>query len=119
MGIAMATRSPAPSESIVPSIIVTVDLGRPVEKEPPTLVGLVYRDMNGDGLFSPGEAVAGVPVLIDYPHQPTRLVTGLGGGFQLPLGVGDTRIVLFPDTEADGFWVAMEPDHNWFDAVIN
>jgi hypothetical protein len=33
--------------------------------------------------------------------------------------VGDTRIVLFPDTEADGFWVAMEPDHNWFDAVIN
>jgi hypothetical protein len=58
-------------------------------------------------------------VFIDYPHLAAQVVSDLGGGIQVPLGVGDTRIVLYPGTKDEGFWVTMEPANFWFSVPID
>ncbi len=63
------------------------------------LVGTVWEDTNGNGLYDPGEGLAGVRVL---PDRGTYFaVTGASGGYALPVLEPGLYRVSFSDGELD------------------
>ena len=65
------------------SLMITQDFGQTDANPASFLVGVVYQDRDGDGLYSPGEGLAGVSVM---PAQGTYYaVTSASGGFAIPL----------------------------------
>jgi hypothetical protein len=65
------------------AVMTTQDFGATGANPGPFLVGVVYRDLDGDGFYSPGEGVAGVSV---KPVGGTFFaVTSTSGGYAIPI----------------------------------
>ncbi|MBI3414494.1 MAG: hypothetical protein HY043_04100 [Verrucomicrobia bacterium] len=66
------------------TVMATQDFGTTGANPGPLLIGVVYRDANGDGAYSVGEGVAGVTVT---PASGTfYALTSTSGGYAIPVG---------------------------------
>ncbi|MFO0586189.1 MAG: CAP domain-containing protein [Polyangiaceae bacterium] len=74
-----------PSMEVGP-LVVTQDFGAPLETEPDAeklIVGVAYRDKNGNGAYDPGE---GAPGMIIVPQSGTyHAITSTSGGYSIPM----------------------------------
>lgn len=62
----------------------------------PFLLGVVYRDLDGDDFFDPGEELSGVRVSVSGEGQ---VVTGPGGGYELRIEGSESLTVTFSGGE--------------------
>lgn len=76
---------------------VTCDFGTGVYHDNPYLVGVVYRDLNQNSLYDPGEGVDGTPIIV-Y-GAGLHLKTDSAGGFDALLDEGGYRVIHFSETE--------------------
>jgi uncharacterized protein YkwD len=65
------------------SVMVTEDFGRSQATATAFLVGVVYRDQDQDGFYSPGEGLSGVTVMPE--HGSYYAVTSASGGYAIPV----------------------------------
>lgn len=96
--------------------IATLDFGARESWEGPFVTGITYRDIDGDGRFSPGEGVSDQAVIV-Y-GAGIHLETDAAGGFSTPLSAGNYWLIHFGDTgelnirpiqtETDSLWAAFE-----------
>jgi hypothetical protein len=97
--------------SLTSVYLATCDFGARATGNNAYLLGILYGDLDGDGLYSPGEGIPGVPVFIDIPHVMLELVTDATGGFGLMLGPGATRVIVeLPGGTAES-WVDLEQEN--------
>ncbi|RZB38054.1 MAG: hypothetical protein SRB2_00400 [Desulfobacteraceae bacterium Eth-SRB2] len=115
VGIGLGELNPEPNEYFSHSFMVTCDFGSPAVPTGAYLMGLIYTDMDGDGLYTPGEGMPGVDIHIDNPHMDFEMTSDRTGGFQLLLGPGATRMVLWPRDAYKEFWVEIEQDNARFE----
>ena len=91
--------------------VATCDFGARAGQEGPYLVGLVYRDLNVDMAYNPGEGLPGIPISIDVPGRMIELVTDAAGGFSLMLGPGATRVIATLPKEEVAAWFYLEEEN--------
>jgi hypothetical protein len=60
----------------------------------PYLLGVVYRDTNGDGYYSQGEGLAGVSLTIAGPAGTFTTTTSAAGGYQLQVPAGTYTVTV-------------------------
>jgi uncharacterized protein YkwD len=63
-------------------LVVTQDFGMPLKDSERFLVGVVYRDLNGNSFYDPGEGLGGYQVVPDVGD--TYAVTSTSGGYAIP-----------------------------------
>jgi uncharacterized protein YkwD len=68
---------------ILNSVMVTEDFGRSQATATAFLVGVVYRDQDQDGFYSPGEGISGITVMPDRGSY--YAVTSTSGGYAIPI----------------------------------
>jgi len=103
--------------------LVVVDLGKKRFPVKPCLTGVVYRDANGDGLYSLGEGIPNANVTVGGSDAYFSVVTHMAGGFTLELDPG--RYIVTIDQNGDiservieirdenmGIWFKVNPDEN-------
>ena len=64
-------------------LVITEDFGTPSDSSKAYLVGVIYNDLNGNGVYDEGEGLGGVTVTPDGGDYYTT--TSSSGGFTLPL----------------------------------
>lgn len=67
------------------------------------IVGSVFSDLDGNGLFDPGEGLSGIKVIVSGAAFSRVLLTGAGGGFHivLPEGTYEVSAAGTDDAETD------------------
>jgi hypothetical protein len=96
--------------------VTTATLGVEAEEKPPYLVGIVYSDDDGNGLYSFGEGVSEIRVTVEWVHtisgflEIKELLSNKTGGFHCPLDSGLHRVTVYvPEMEpAEYFFVPEE-----------
>ena len=75
------------------SRLVVADFAASVVAQSPSLIGRVYRDMDGDGMYDPGEGLPGICVSVQQGTDVVlSLFTGPAGDFSASLEPGVYRI---------------------------
>ena len=115
VGIGLGELNPGPDEYFDHSFVVTCDFGSPSTPTGLYLMGLIYTDIDGNGLYKPGEGIPGMDIYIDYPNVDFEITSDRTGGFQLLLGPGATRVVLWPQDASKEFWVEIKQDNARFE----
>lgn len=72
--------------------LVTQDFGS-VGGLPPFVTGVVYRDLNGNSFYDPGEGVGGVTVTVS--NSNSYAVTASSGGYSVPVPGSGNYVVTF------------------------
>src|SRR5205085_8625374 len=72
--------------------LVTQDFGS-VGGLSPFVTGVVYRDLNGNGFYDPGEGVGGVTVNVSNSNY--YAVTAGAGGYSVPVPGNGSYVVTF------------------------
>jgi uncharacterized protein YkwD len=72
--------------------LVTQDFGS-VGGLPPFVTGVVYRDLNGNSFYDPGEGVGGVTVTVS--NSDSYAVTASSGGYSVPVPGSGNYLVTF------------------------
>ncbi len=89
IGVGVVLGSAGGSSGVGPQL-VTQDFGV-VGSLQPFVTGVVYRDLNGNNFYDPGEGVGGVTVTISGVN--TYAVTAASGGYSVPVpGSGDYTV---------------------------
>jgi len=83
---------------------MVVDLAKSALPARPSLMGVVYSDVNQDGLYGPGEGIANVFVTVQGGDGPYTVMTNAVGRFTLELDPGLYTITV----EVDGFTMERE-----------
>jgi uncharacterized protein YkwD len=111
-GIAIGAGTLNLSGSLYNVYVATCDFGAPLaEQEGPYLMGVVYRDLNEDMFYSPGEGLPGFAVYIDIPNEMLEVLTDAAGGFCLMLDPGATRVIAeLPEGKTE-CWVYLEEEN--------
>jgi hypothetical protein len=91
VGIGVVLGSNGGSGGVGPQL-VTQDFGM-VGGLPPFVTGVVYRDLNGDGFYEPGEGVGGVTVTVSNTNS--YAVTTSSGGYSVPVAGSGSYTVTF------------------------
>jgi uncharacterized protein YkwD len=91
VGIGVVLGSNGGSGGVGPQL-VTQDFGM-VGGLPPFVTGVVYRDLNGDGFYEPGEGVGGVTVTVSNTNS--YAVTASSGGYSVPVAGSGSYVVTF------------------------
>jgi hypothetical protein len=91
VGIGVVLGSNGGSGGVGPQL-VTQDFGM-VGGLPPFVTGVVYRDLNGDGFYEPGEGVGGVTVTVSNTNS--YAVTASSGGYSVPVAGSGSYGVTF------------------------
>jgi hypothetical protein len=91
VGIGVVLGSNGGSGGVGPQL-VTQDFGM-VGGLPPFVTGVVYRDLNGDGSYEPGEGVGGVTVTVSNTNS--YAVTASSGGYSVPVAGSGSYGVTF------------------------
>ncbi|MFL6527504.1 MAG: SdrD B-like domain-containing protein, partial [Chthoniobacterales bacterium] len=74
--------------------IVTEDFGFRYDT-PAMITGVVYRDLNGNGFYDPGEGIGGVTVTVAGANY--YAVTAASGGYSVPVPADGNYAVTFTD----------------------
>ena len=78
--------------------IVVGDFGLSVQDEQPSIIGVVYTDLNQDGIYNPGEEIPGVTVSIEGGETSCGLVTDMAGQCAIRREPGSYKAVAYlPD----------------------
>lgn len=90
IGISIVERPNGPND--VGPLVVTQDFGMPASDPRRYIVGVVYDDDNGNGLYDAGEGIEGVRVVPDVGD--TYAITSKSGGYAIPMSprAGDVRV---------------------------
>jgi hypothetical protein len=91
VGIGVVLGSNGGSSGVGPQL-VTQDFGS-VGGLLPFVTGVVYRDLNGNGLYDPGEGVGGVTVNVSNANY--YAITASSGGYSVPVPSGGSYTVTF------------------------
>jgi hypothetical protein len=91
VGIGVVLGSNGGSGGVGPQL-VTQDFGW-VGGLPPFVTGVVYRDLNGDGFYEPGEGLGGVTVTVSNTNS--YAVTASSGGYSVPVAGSGNYTVTF------------------------
>jgi len=91
VGIGVIIGSNGGSSGVGPQL-VTQDFGM-VGGLPPFVTGVVYRDLNGNGFYDPGEGIGGVTVTI--ANVNSYAVTASSGGYSVPVPGSGNYTVTF------------------------
>jgi hypothetical protein len=85
-----------PASSKVGPLVITEDFGMPFDSKR-LLVGVAYRDANGNHLYDEGEGVAGLKIVPDTGD--TYAVTSTSGGYAIPMkpGTGAFKVQIQDD----------------------
>jgi len=100
-----------------------VDFGKSSLPAKPCLTGVVYDDVNGDGLYTMGEGIFDTWVTVDGSDASFDLVTNIAGGFTLELEPGPYSVIIhengdIPERVVDigdenmGLWFKVDPGEN-------
>ena len=73
-------------------LVVTQDFGAPSDRSKAFLLGVVYDDRNGNGQYDEGEGLGGVSIVPDTGDF--YAVTGVAGGFTVPLPAGVSSLTV-------------------------
>ncbi len=80
--------------------LVVCDFGAPITEQDPSLTGIVYEDLDQDGLYSPGEGIPGIVISIEGAEKTVDLFTNVAGGFTVRLEPGEYKVSAYlPDDE--------------------
>lgn len=79
------------------NVVVTCDFGSSTAEYQPYIGGVVYRDLNQDGLYNAGEGVPGMRIIV-YGGG-LHLKTDEAGGFGAVVDPGGYLVILFSQTE--------------------
>jgi len=91
VGIGVVLGSNGGSGGVGPQL-VTQDFGT-VGGLPPFVTGVVYRDLNNNGFYDPGEGVGGVTVTVS--NSNSYAVTASSGGYAVPVPGNGSYTVTF------------------------
>lgn len=91
VGIGVVLGSNGGSGGVGPQL-VTQDFGM-TGGVPAFVTGVVYRDLNGDGFYEPGEGVGGVTVTVSNTNS--YAVTTSSGGYSVPVAGSGSYTVTF------------------------
>jgi uncharacterized protein YkwD len=72
--------------------VITEDFGAPADDTESFLVGVVYNDANGNGVYDLGEGLGGVTITTDTGAYYTK--TSASGGYVLPLPAGSGTLTI-------------------------
>jgi len=115
IGIGMQTgRFPFDSGS-ADILLLTADLATRAEGRPLHIAGVVYADSDGDGLYTPGEGISGIPVTLERMNTPfgflesDELLTNAAGGFASPAVKPGLQhlTVRMPGSEPTEYWITV------------
>jgi hypothetical protein len=101
MGIGMVSGRCEVDGEAADVLISTVTLGSEVEEGVPSLVGTIYSDDDGNGIYSYGEGLSEIRVTIESVHtlfefqEFHEVWTDKAGGFQYPLDSGLHRVTIY------------------------
>ena len=79
--------------------LLVADFGSSPASLDPALVGVVYSDLDQDGLYSQGEGIPGAAMSIDGPSGAFNIYTNETGGFSVALMPGPYWIVVRMDEQ--------------------
>jgi uncharacterized protein YkwD len=84
-----------PNSSVGP-YVMTQDFGRQATSQP-QVVGVVYKDNDGDNFYTPGEGQGGLTVEVDDStgKEVAQTQTWASGGYQVPLTPGSYTVKVF------------------------
>lgn len=113
LGIGMVTGTCEFDDEAVDVMMTTAALGAEEGGRPPTLVGTVYGDDDGNGIYSYGEGISGIRVTVEWVHtisgflEIKELWSNKAGGFHCPLDSGLHKVTVYvPEMEpAEYFFV--------------
>jgi hypothetical protein len=117
LGIGMVSGKYELENEAVDVLITTATLSEEAEERPPYLVGTIYRDDDGNGLYSYGEGVSGIRVTVEWVHtisgflEIKELWSNKAGGFDYPLDSGLHRVTVYvPEMEPVEYFFVPEED---------
>ena len=84
------------------------DFGTSIMDEDPCLKGLVYEDLDRNGLYSLGEGIPEIAVTIEGSDTLLNLFTNVAGGFEVSLEPGFYHVIALIDDDPMECWVEME-----------
>jgi hypothetical protein len=90
VGIAITAES-SPLTSVGP-LVITQDFGNRFTLNQAILLGVVFSDTNGNGLFTAGEGFGGVAVTVSGAAGTFSTTTFVSGGYQLSLPAGSYTV---------------------------
>ena len=100
--------------------LLVCDFGAPITEQDPSLTGVVYEDLDQDGIYSPGEGIPGIAISIEGVGAALNLFTNQAGGFTVRLEPGNYQVTAcLPDDklrvqtvdlaeENQGLWFRIE-----------
>ena len=93
--------------------LLVADFGSTPAPLDPALVGVVYSDLDQDGLYSQGEGIPGVAISIDIdgPSGLSNIYTNETGGFSVALMPGPYWIVVRMDEQEMIKYVELEEEN--------
>jgi hypothetical protein len=92
--------------------LLVADFGSSTAPLDPSLVGVVYSDLDQDGLYSQGEGIPGVAMSIDGPSGLLiNIYTNETGGFSVALIPGPYWIVVRMDEQEMIKYVELEEEN--------
>lgn len=91
--------------------LLVADFGSSAALLDPALVGVVYSDLDQDGLYSQGEGIPGVAISIDGPSGLLNMYTNETGGFSVALMPGPYWIVVRMDEQEMIKYVELEEEN--------
>ena len=74
------------------TLLLVADQASPIKPCEANIVGLVFRDLNGDGYYNRGEEIESVPVVIRNGDSVFRFFSDSAGNFAVPLAPGHYEV---------------------------
>ncbi len=95
--------------------IAVGDFGASAVNAGPVLSGVIYEDVNENGLYDVGEEVAGAAVSVKTPGvvEPRIIQTNAAGGYMVRLAAGWNRVSVGAGGNEQIKWVAAETVNVW------
>jgi len=117
LGIGMVSGTCEFDDEAVDVLITTATLGAEAGGRPPYIVGTVYGDDDGNGLYSYGEGVSGIRVTVEWVHtilgflEIKEFWSNKAGGFHCPLDSGLHRVTVYvPEMEPVEYYLIPEEE---------
>ncbi len=106
LGIGMVTGTYEFNDEPADVLMTTATLGAEEGENPHYLVGTIYGDGDGNGLYSYGEGISGIRVTVEWVHtisgflEIEELWSNKAGGFHCPLASGLHKVTVYvPEME--------------------
>ncbi len=98
--------------------LLTNDFGTSLGDNSPFILGVVYDDLNSDGIYTAGEGIGNVQIIIH--ESTTQTVTASAGGYALRLASGSYLVrAILPDGREASQYVALTDQNVKVDFLLS